>query len=89
YGATGISDKLVSLLSLLAANALQMPTHLHPGPHLLRRLTRGYQDCTPPGCCIRYCHLDFCVLKKVISTDDGFILDLGRTHVKDIFWFNS
>jgi len=60
--ATGISEKPVSLLSLLEANALQMPTHLHPGSHLLRRLTQGYQDCTPLGCCIGYCQLDFSFL---------------------------
>ncbi|WP_162419301.1 hypothetical protein [Cyclobacterium roseum] len=47
-GATGISERLVSLLNLLAANALK-PTLFYPGSHLLRRLTRGYQHVTPTG----------------------------------------
>ena len=53
-GAAGISEKPVSRLSLLEANVLQIPIHLDPGSHLLRRLTQGYKDCTPLECGIGF-----------------------------------
>jgi len=64
-GVTCISEKVISLLTLLQANSLQISIALIPGLHLIRRLTHGCQFSTP-GCCIGGSHLDFRVLKMLI-----------------------